>query len=67
MVPDSQFPFCGLTTWLLVLPPGFVGNPIKMLAFGVNYRYQTTMDYQGHSSTSPSPPLLAAPSLLARP
>jgi long-chain fatty acid transport protein len=50
--PNDQFYFSGDDTEC-----GFNGGifwqPIKMLAFGVNYRYSTTMQLGGHSTAYP--------------
>ncbi|MDB6021939.1 MAG: Membrane protein involved in aromatic hydrocarbon degradation [Pedosphaera sp.] len=45
----SQFHFVG-DDYAFGFNAGARYQPIKQLAFGVNYRYQTDMNYQGHSS-----------------
>jgi long-chain fatty acid transport protein len=39
---------------------GVLWQPHEKVAFGVNYRYLTTIDYQGYSFTTPSPPYPAS-------
>lgn len=44
---------------------GIRWQPHEKWAFGVNYRYITTIDYEGESSTTPNPPFAAPTSTSA--
>lgn len=47
---DYDFSFTGGVLW----------KPIEELSFGINYRYQSEMNYSGHSEATPTPPFAGA-------
>lgn len=49
----SQFHFVG-DDFAFGFTAGARWQPCDYFAFGLNYRYMTTMDYKGHSSTTPA-------------
>ncbi|PWU18380.1 MAG: hypothetical protein C5B50_09335 [Verrucomicrobia bacterium] len=51
--------------WGYGLNAGVRWQPSETLAFGINYRLATDVDYDGSSSTTPSPPLPASVSTTA--
>lgn len=53
--PIDQFKFAG-TAYGFGFNAGIMWHPIEKLSFGVNYRSPTTLNYHGHSETSPSSP-----------
>ena len=53
--PNDQFKFKG-DGFGAGFNAGLLWQPITQLAIGINYRYATTIDYDGHSETSPSAP-----------
>jgi long-chain fatty acid transport protein len=55
-VPGGEFKFDGDGTGYS-FNAGIRWQPSEMWAFGLNYRYTTTVDYNGNSDTKPSPPL----------
>lgn len=63
-IPGNEFRFDGEDTGY-GFNAGILWQPHPMWSFGVNYRSETTLDYQGTSSTSPSPPLPATTSTSA--
>jgi len=54
-VPDGQFKLKG-DGWDYSFNAGLRWQPHDKWAFGVSYRYLTTVDYQGTTETFPSPP-----------
>lgn len=57
--PGDQFKLTG-NGWDYGFNAGIRWQPIEQLAFGVNYRYATTVEYHGTAETTPSPPLPAS-------
>lgn len=55
VVPGDQFKFEGDGT-AYGFNAGLRWQPHEQWAFGVNYRYATTLEYDGDSSTTPVPP-----------
>jgi long-chain fatty acid transport protein len=58
-IPNDEFHFVG-DDYAFGFNAGIRWQPCEMLAFGAKYNYMTTMNYGGHSSTSPSPPFPAS-------
>ena len=56
VLPDDQFKFEGDGVGV-GFNAGLRWQPHRQWAFGVNYRHATSIDYDGHSQTTPSPPL----------
>ena len=63
-LPDDQFKFEGDGVGV-GFNAGLRWQPHRQWAFGVNYRHATSIDYDGHSQTTPSPPLKARTSTSA--
>ncbi len=61
VLPGDQFKFNGDDT-SVGFNAGILWQPHPMWSFGINYRSATTLDYQGTSSTSPTPPFPASTS-----
>ena len=55
-VPGDIFTFRG-DDWAFGFNAGVLWQPHRQWSFGLNYRSATTLDYDGHVSTKPSPPL----------
>jgi long-chain fatty acid transport protein len=55
LTPGDQFKFTG-DDFDFGFNAGALYKPFEQWSFGLNYHYQTTMNYKGHSSTDPSPP-----------
>ena len=55
ILPNDHFKFHG-DGFDAGFNAGVRWQPIEKLAFGVNYRYSTTVDYEGHSETIPTSP-----------
>jgi len=56
VVPNDQFNVSG-DGWAPGFNAGVLWQPLPKWAFGLNYRFGTTIDYSGTSSSTPSPPL----------
>jgi len=61
LFPGDQFKVEG-SGWDYGFNAGIRWQPLAEWAFGINYRYKTTVDYKGSAETSPSPPLPASTS-----
>lgn len=59
VVPGDQFEFDG-DAMGYGFNAGIRWQPHQQWAFGLNYRYATTLDYDGESSTTPMPPFVPA-------
>ena len=59
ILPNDQFNVSG-DGWAPGFNAGLRWEPLPMWAFGLNYRFATTVDYSGTSSSTPSPPLPAS-------
>src|SRR5215471_229917 len=55
LLPDDKFRVTG-NGWDYGFNAGIRWQPLDKLAFGVSYRYATTIEYQGTAETTPSPP-----------
>jgi long-chain fatty acid transport protein len=53
--PVDKFKFKG-DGWDAGFNAGILWQPLKQWSFGLNYRSATTIDYDGHSETSPTSP-----------
>lgn len=58
LAPNDQFTFKG-DGFDTGFNAGIRWQPHEKWAFGINYRYSTTVEYEGESSTTPSPPFPA--------
>ena len=61
LVPGDVFTFRG-EDWAFGFNAGVLWQPHRQWSFGLNYRSATKLDYEGHVSTEPSPPLPASQS-----
>ena len=61
VVPGDQFEFDG-DGFAYGMNAGLRWQPHRQWAFGLNYRLATSVDYEGASKTTPSPPLPASTS-----
>ena len=63
-LPGDQLKLTG-SGWDYGFNAGIRWQPLEKWAFGLNYRYATTVDYHGTAETTPSPPLPASTSATA--
>jgi len=64
VLANDEFKFKG-DGWAAGYTAGILWRPHPKHAFGVSYRSATRVDFEGHSSTTPSPPLPARQSASA--